>query len=810
MKNSSHIVSQMTLEEKASLCSGYDFWHTKSVERLGIPSTMTTDGPHGLRKQSGQTDYLGVFKSVPATCFPPACSTASSFDTDLLQKIGNAIGEECLQEQVGLILGPGANIKRSPLCGRNFEYISEDPYLSGKMAAALIMGVQEKGVGTSLKHFAANNQEKNRMTVDTVVDERTLREIYFTGFEIAVKEAQPWTVMGAYNRLNGIFACENKWLLTEVLRDEWGFEGAVVTDWGAANDRVEGVRAGLDLEMPASGGINDAKIVAAVKNRTLDEADLDKVVTRMVDFALKAQAAQKENYKYDVDAHHTLARCAAAASCVLLKNETAILPLTKEKTVAAIGAFAKNPRYQGAGSSKIKPTRLDNAFDALLTEGFDVTFAEGYSLEPGSKADNALIAEACSLAKEKDVAVVFVGLPDEYESEGFDRQSLYMPESHTRLVEEVAKANSNTVVVLMLGAPIVLPWESNVKGIVLTYLGGQAGGSGCVDVLSGAYCPSGKLTESWPLSLMETPCYNWYPGLGKTAEYRESIFVGYRYYDTMGKDVAYPFGYGLSYTSFEYSNIKLSSEVWAPGQKLQVSFTVTNIGSRPGGEVAQLYLGKKSSKIMRAKHEFKGFCKVHLQPGESKEVTLSLDDRSFAYYNAPAADWAVEDGEYCIEIGASSRDIRLLSHVEVQGDGRESLLTHLFDASAYYTLSENGFQVSQKAFEALLGHPAPLKNRLPGEKYDTNSTLGDMQNTLIGKQIIKQVRKQAGDMIGKQDNDIKNMMKAMLLEMPLRALAMMSNGAFTYEMMEGVINMLNGKPLKGLGALLGNNKKGSD
>lgn len=800
--NSKEIVAKMTLEEKASLCSGKDFWNMKGIERLGLPSVMLTDGPHGLRKQAGDADHLGLNDSVPSTCFPPACTTACSFDTGLMHEIGQALGEECRQEQVAVILGPGANIKRSPLCGRNFEYISEDPYVSGKLASALIQGVQSKNVGTSLKHFAANNQEKKRMTNNSVIDERALREIYLAGFETAVREAQPWTVMCSYNRINGTYASEDKWLLTDVLRDEWGFEGLVVTDWGATNDRVEGVRAGLDLEMPASGGFNDAAIVEAVRTGALSEQALDKVVERVVSLILKAKEGAQAGFCYNMAAHHALARRAAAESSVLLKNENHALPLQAGQSVAVIGAFAKTPRYQGAGSSKINPSQLDNALEELLKQGFAAEYAPGYSLEPGAKADAAMIDEAAALAKTKDTAVVFVGLPDEYESEGFDRTNLEMPESHTKLVEAVAAANPNTVVVLLLGAPVVTPWANKVKAILVSYLGGQAAGSACADVLAGKTNPSGKLAESWPAALADTPCAEWYPGADKTAEYRESIFVGYRYYDTAGVAPAWPFGFGLSYTSFAYNDITVSGGSFAPGGSLQVSATVTNTGRRAGGEAVQLYIAAGKSKLMRPAKELKGMAKVFLQPGESKTISIELDTRSFAYYNAAEACWAVEGGTYTIMLGAASNDIRLTAEVLVEGDGKENKLAGLAATAPAYFNPKAPLQISEQEFAALYGKPLPPAHRLPGQLFDRNSTLGEIKDTFAGRQLIKNVRKQASGMMGEGSADFAAMLEAMLMDMPLRSLVMMSGGMINPRQLDGMVDMVNGKFFKGLGRLL--------
>ncbi|MDR0641752.1 MAG: glycoside hydrolase family 3 C-terminal domain-containing protein, partial [Treponema sp.] len=768
MNEPSKIVGQLTLEEKASLCSGKDFWTLKSVERLGLGSIMVTDGPHGLRKQAGASDHLGISQSVPAACFPAACASSCSFDRELLREIGAAMGEECLQERVAVILGPGANIKRSPLCGRNFEYFSEDPYLSGEMAAALISGVQSKGVGTSLKHYAANNQETRRMTSNSVVDERAFREIYLAGFERAVKESQPWTVMCSYNLINGIYASDNKRLLSDILRDEWGFKGLVVTDWGAVDDRVQGIRAGLDLEMPGSGGINDAKIVEAVKSGMLDEKLLDKAVLRIVELILKSGENGKPGYAYDAAAHHQLARRAAAESAVLLKNEGNILPLQGGKTLAVIGAFAEKPRYQGAGSSKINPFKLDNPLEELRKAGFSAEYAPGCTLGPaGIKPDAKLIAEAAALAGKKDMAVVFAGLPDEYESEGFDRDSLDMPPSHNELIEAVARANPNTVVVLFLGAPALLPWASRVKGILLLYLGGQAVGGAVADLLSGLRVPGGRLAETWPLSLEDNPSFHYFPGGAKTVEYRESVYVGYRYYNTVDKPVAYPFGYGLSYTSFEYSDLKLSRGEFKAGDKLELSVTVKNTGDRPGVELVQIYVAPDSPKIFRPRAELRGFEKLRLESGESGTVTVVLDTRSFAYYHPLDQMWALEGGSYSILVGANSRDIRLRQSVTVAGDGREASLAALkAKAPEYFALTEagkGGLVIPGSSFEALYGRPLPPAERLPGEPFTINSTIRDIKDTPAGQALLRQILEGVEKTFGAGNADLRPMIDRMIM-----------------------------------------------
>lgn len=802
--NSKELVAQMTLEEKASLCSGRDFWNLKGIERLGLPPIMVTDGPHGLRKQAGDADHLGINRSVPATCFPAACATSSSFDRQLLREVGAAIGEECRQENVAVVLGPGANIKRSPLCGRNFEYISEDPYVSGQLSIAMIEGIQSQKIGTSMKHYAANNQEKCRMTSNSVVDARALREIYLTAFEHAVKQSQPWTLMCSYNRLNGEYASQNPWLLTQVLRDEWGFEGLVMTDWGATDDRVKGVQAGLDLEMPASGGYNDAKIVEAVKQGKLPEQALDRVVERIVGLILKSTGQDNSGYRYDPEAHHALARRAAAESCVLLKNEGDVLPLAAGAEVAVLGGFAVTPRYQGAGSSKINPTRMDNPLEELQKLGLQVAYQEGYSLARGSGPEPEKITAAAALAKGKAAAVVFAGLPDEYESEGFDRSTMAMPESHNQLIEAVAEANPNTIVVLQLGAPVEMPWLSRVKAVVVAYLGGQAGGGGTADVLAGRVNPGGRLAETWPITLKDTPTHGCFPAAGRNAEYRESIFVGYRYYDRVEKPVAFPFGFGLSYTSFSYSGLQVQEGTVLPEKGTKVSFRVTNTGKTPGAEVPQLYLARAQGDVPRPVRELKGFEKVMLQPGESKTVSVLLDYRSFAYYNTAEEGWAVEGGEYRVQVGSSSRDIRLEAPIQVQGDGKEEKLAFLKQtAPAYFNLPRGDFAMEEAQFAALYGQPLPPQQRQPDEPFTQNSTLNDIKDTLVGKQILKMMQKRAEKVMAEGGADMEAMVRAILMDAPLRSMVMMSGGEFSPKQLDGMVDLLNGKPFKGMAEMLG-------
>ena len=657
------LVSQMTLEEKAGLCSGDDFWHTKAVERLGIPRTMVSDGPHGLRKQDDQADHLGINDSIKAVCFPAACATAASFDPEMIRAMGEAIGDSCQHEKLSVVLGPAVNIKRSPLCGRNFEYYSEDPYLAGRMATAMIQGVQSRNVGTSIKHFALNSQEHRRMSSSSDADERTIREIYFPAFEMAVKEAEPWTVMCSYNRINGVYASEDPWLLTEVLRKEWGFRGYVVSDWGAVSDRVDGVAAGLDLEMPSSGGINDRKIVEAVKAGKLDEQVVDRACERILNIVYRYLENAKPETPWDKEAQHRQAAEIAAECMVLLKNEGDLLPLDKENEIAFIGEFAEKPRFQGGGSSHINAFKTTSALEAA--KGLKITYARGYSVAR-DEATDADIAEAVSAAKKAKAAVVFAGLPDSYESEGYDRSHMRMPACQNRLIEAVAEANPNTVVVLHNGAPVEMPWIGKVKAVLEAYLGGQAVGEAVVRVLFGDANPCGHLSETFPRKLEDNPSFLYYGGEGNVTEYREGIFVGYRYYDKKKMDVLFPFGFGLSYTTFEYSNLRLSADKIKDTETLTVAVTVKNTGKRAGKAVVQLYVGDEESTPIRPVRELKGFSKVALQPGESREVSFVLDKRSFAYWNKQIHDWHVETGVFTVEAGFSSRDLPLRGTVEVE------------------------------------------------------------------------------------------------------------------------------------------------
>jgi beta-glucosidase len=663
--------SDLTLEEKASLTSGADFWTTKAIDRVGPPSIMMTDGPHGLRKQAGGTDHLGLSSSVPATCFPPAVGIGSSFDPEIIERVGAAIGVEAAIEDVAIVLGPGINIKRSPLCGRNFEYFSEDPIVSGILGAASVRGVQSQGVGTSLKHFAANNQEFDRMRASSDVDPRPLHEIYLRGFERVVKDAQPWTVMCSYNRINGVYASEDPWLLTQVLRDDWGFDGVVVSDWGAVSDRVAGVAAGLDLEMPSSGGRTDAQLVAAVRAGQLAESVLDTAADRAIALVRKAQRRPAVSGPLDVDAHHALAREAAGRSIVLLKNDGEVLPLAAEQTIAVIGAFATEPRFQGAGSSLINPTRVDRALDELRAVGGDnVTYAAGFAVEGGDIAASGrsaehLRAEAVAAASAADVAVVFLGLPAAEESEGFDREHIDLPAAQLAVLDAVIAVNPNTVVVLSNGGVVALPFADRVPAIVESWLLGQAGGGAVADVLYGAVNPSGKLTETVPVRLEDNPSFGNFPGEFGHVRYGEGVLVGYRWYDAKGLDVTFPFGHGLSYTTFSYGDASVSA---AENGDVVVRVDITNEGARDGREVVQVYAAPVSSAVQRAPRELKAFASVELTAGETRTVELVVRREDLAYWDVRVDRWIVESGEYRIDVAASSRDIRATATVDVAGD----------------------------------------------------------------------------------------------------------------------------------------------
>jgi len=674
------LLAELTLEEKASLLDGSDFWHTQPIERLNIPGIMVSDGPHGLRKQPETGDHLGLLDSVEATCFPPAAGLASTWDTALLTRIGEALGRECRAERVSVLLGPGVNMKRSPLCGRNFEYFSEDPALAGELGAALANGVQSQGIGVSVKHFAANNQETDRMTVSAEIDERTLREIYLPAFETVVKKSQPWTIMSSYNKINDVYVGESRRLLTEILRDDWGFEGLVVSDWGGVNRRTVSLAAGLDLEMPSSGGAGTKLILDAVRSGELDEADVDLAVSRVLALVDRSRPAVHAGQTFDVAAHHALAREAASASAVLLKNDGAILPLDARSggTVAVIGEFARTPRYQGAGSSQVNPTGIDTALDGLraaLEGRREVAFAPGFVVE-SETADAELVAEAVRTAAAADVVLLFLGLPSSYESEGYDRDHMDLPAQQIELLHAVADANARVVVVLSNGSVVtVAPWQDRVQAVLEGWLAGQAGGSAVADLLLGTVNPSGRLAETIPVRYEDNPTIGAFPGELGTVRYREGLLIGYRWYDARHMPVAYPFGHGLSYTTFGYGEASATVCTDGTDPRVDVTVTVTNTGDRTGTETVQLYVTDPESSVYRPEQELRAFARVTLEPGESAPVTLTLGRRAFAFWHEVADRWVVEGGTFGLRVGASSRDIRAEATVELAGDGFVPALT---------------------------------------------------------------------------------------------------------------------------------------
>ncbi len=755
------LVSQMTLEEKAALCSGLNLWSTKPIERLGIPSIVFTDGPHGVRRTSPDSQSGDLSDSIPATCFPTAPGLAATWNVELVQEVGQALGGEAQALGVQVLLGPGVNMKRSPQGGRNFEYYSEDPLLAGRLATAWIRGVQSQGVGASLKHFAANNQEWERMISNSILDERTLHEIYLPAFEAAVKEAQPWTVMCAYNKLNGIYASENSALLTDILRRSWGFKGIVISDWGAVDNRVAGVRAGLNLEMPASGGTNDRRIVAAVIAGELEVSTLDEMVTDSVELILRAKASMQTRAKYDEAAHHALARRAAGEAIVLLKNDQALpLDAMHPGKIAIIGSFAKYPRYQGAGSSQVRPTKLDNAFDELaaLVGAQHLNFAAGYDAEGIS--NDALIAEARTAAKQAGRAIVFVGLPDSYESEAFDRKNIDLPVDHNRLVEAVVAEQPNTTVVLMNGSAVTMPWVGQVKAILEAYLGGQAGGGAIADVLTGRVNPSGKLAETFPARIEDTPSYPNFPGRNGQALYGEGLFIGYRFYDAKKVAPLFPFGFGLSYTSFAYIAIKVDEAKVKAANGATVHVTVKNTGKHAGAEVVQLYVKQVAPTLVRPEKELKHFAKVLLAPGEERTLTFTLNARDFAYYDAHLHDWVVDSGSFDVLVGGSSRDLPLKQTITVEG-----IVSRFPKLTRYSSIGDLAKNPKSR----------PIYDQL-------------MQGTLNRSNEKGKPLTAAEEAEAKKARDT---MAAFMNEMPLCKLVLMSQGQFSEEMLQGILQAAN-------------------
>jgi beta-glucosidase len=785
------LVARMSVDEKASLMSGSSFWHLQPLEAYDLPPIMVSDGPHGLRKQGDQTDHMGLTASVPATCFPTAVTLASSWDRALIHQVGAAIGRECQAEGVSVLLAPGVNIKRSPLCGRNFEYYSEDPFMAGEMAVGFIQGVQSSGTGTSLKHFAVNNQEAQRMVVDTLVDRRTLFEIYLPAFEAAVTQSQPWTVMCAYNRFNGLYCSEHEELLTDILRDRWGFKGLVVTDWGAVNNRPQGIAAGLELEMPSSGGVNDRLVAAQVKDGTFDEAHLDRAAARVTQLIMAAKVNMAPQ-KIDFDAHHALARQAAADGAVLLKN-TGILPLSSEKSIALIGAFAETPRIQGAGSSQVNAAQLDRPLDAFIARlgGDRVRYAAGFDAEMAAP-DEALIAEAVAAAKAADVAIIMAGLPPLFEAEGFDRTHLRQPEQIENLIMAVAAANKNCVVVLSNGAPIEMPWLETVPAVLETYLAGQAGAHALVDLLYGDICPSGKLAESFPLHLNDCPAQENFANHKRQLIYREGLNIGYRYFATHDVPVLFPFGHGLSYTQFTYSDAKLVADWSAETQSVDVAVTVKNTGSCAGAEIVQLYVRDVESAAYRPDRELKAFEKIMLQPGEAKELRFTLTKRAFAYFDVSLDDWDVTPGAFDILFAASSNDIRQSLTVTLPaGSGRNS---QPMVETPYVTMQD----VQLTALGLRITPSEPIK------PYHANTTLADIRHHWVGKRVANAALEMAAKTMGKRQETAvaMKMREEMIMSLRLKTVQIMSGGALTPKRFDLLLLALNNRWLRFVARML--------
>lgn len=750
--NIEKILQEMTIEEKAQMCSGRDFWHTQDLERLGVPAVMMCDGPNGLRKQRGEGDHLGINASIETVCYPTSSALAASFDRDLLRKLGESLGQECQSEEVSMLLGPGVNMKRSPLCGRNFEYFSEDPYLAGELAAAYVKGLQEQGVAACVKHFAANSQETRRMSSSSNMSERTLHEIYLPAFEKVVKEGKVRSVMCAYNAVNGTYCSENKELMTEILRKKWGFGGFVVTDWGAAKYRVKGLEAGVDLEMPGGPKESTEEILQAVKAGTLSEEVLDQAVRNILKFVSDSMKNQKQGVSFDREEAHGKSGIFAKESAVLLKNE-GVLPLKNEKKVVVIGEFAESPRYQGAGSSHINVKHAVSAMECV--EEKKVTYVKGYHADHEA-VEEELMKAAVKAASEGDCAVIFAGLPEAFETEGCDRDSMKLPENQNRLIHEVARVQKNTIVVLHGGSPVELPWIDEVQAVLCMYLGGDYVGDATIDLLYGNANPSGKLAETWPMKLEDNPSYLNFPGEDGQVNYQEGIFMGYRYYDKKKMEVLFPFGHGLSYTTFQYSDLKVSQEKVTDQEKLTVTCKVKNTGSCPGKEVVQLYVSRPESEVARPVRELKGFWKISLKPGEEKEVEFVLSGRDFAYYEEKIHDWYTDSGEAVIEIGSSSRDIRQKVTVSVEGT-RELPIT-----------------------------------------YTENTTIADLGKTKKGREFLNNV---IGGMRSSEEKEAKEkdmenlgagskrMMEASMLGMPLGAFV--TYGRMSREALHGLLDQLN-------------------
>ena len=784
------ILDQMTLIEKAAIVGGQGEWQTWPIPRLGIPSMYCSDGPHGIRKQAGAGDHLGLNESLKATCFPTAATVANSWDVALGEKIGQALGEEAMAEDVHILLGPGMNMKRSPLCGRNFEYFSEDPHLAGKMAAAYVRGIQSKGVRSCIKHFAVNSQEERRMAMDAVVDERTLREIYLTAFEIAIREGKAKALMTSYNEVNGEYANENAHLLLDILRGEWGYDGMVVTDWGGSNDHVKGIKCRSNLEMPNPGLDSARQVIAAIENGTLTKAELDLCVDDLLDAILETtKAAKGHSTEFDIEGHHALAREAAAQCAVLLKNEGKILPLAEGTKVAVIGDFAFKPRYQGAGSSMVNTTKLES-FIEIAQESFALEIvASSAGYQRNGDPDEALKNEAVEAAKQADVVLYFFGLDEMSESEGLDRQHMKLPKVQIELLKALAGANPNIVGILSGGSSIEMDWDKDLKAVLHGYLTGQAGGGAVYDIITGAVNPSGKLAETYPVSYEDTPAFKYYPAKERTSEYREGLYIGYRYFDTAHVPVKYPFGYGLSYTTFEYTDLKVNAE--------GATFKITNTGKCDGAEIAQLYISLPGAEVFRPEKELKGFAKVFLKAGETKSVNIAFNDMTFRYWNVKDEAWAVEGGIYKVLVGSSSADIRLAADMSVAGVGSGNPYDRK-KVPAYY--SGDITRVPDGQFETILGRPIPDGSWT--RELTENDAICQLKNSKswLCRRVygVLEGKKKKAEAAGKPDLNV-----LFIYNMPFRAIGKMTGGAVSQEMVQGMVKVVNGHFFGGIGAVIG-------
>ena len=773
--NYEEIINKMSLEEKAQLCVGEDYWNSKEFKKYGIPKIKMSDGPHGLRIQKGKVDNLGINESKESICFPTSSALANSWDRNILYKIGKVLGQEAKAEKINVVLGPAINIKRTPLCGRNFEYFSEDPYLTGILGSEYVKGLQEQNVGACVKHFAVNNQENRRRTINVIIDERNLRETYLKAFEMIIKNSKPWSIMSAYNKVNGEYCSENTHLLEEILRKEWNYKGIVISDWGAENDRVKGIENGHEIEMPGGRGNSVEKIIEAVKAGRISESKLDNIVDRIITIAKKGMRINN-NEKYDKDEHHRIAEKAAEESIVLLKNDKHILPIYNKK-IALIGDMVKNPRYQGAGSSTINPYKIENAYDNFKYNNIIFDYARGYE-RVKSENDEKLIKEAIDIAKKNEIVILFLGLTENFESEGVDRENLDIPENQNRLIEEIYKVNKNIVVVLSNGAPIVMPWKDKAKAIITGYLGGEAGAKAMVNCILGKANPSGKLAETYPERIEDTPCYKNYPGTELTVEYQESIYVGYRYYDINNINVLFPFGYGLSYTEFEYSNLKVNKKE----NEIEILFKIKNIGNMKGKEIAQVYISQENPCIFKPKKELKEFEKVELDIGEEKEIKILLSKEAFEYYNSETSSWSVEQGKYKILIGKSSKDIVLEKEIFIESEDKNIEKQY---SPKYYIGNIN--EVTDDEFEELLGKKLPMRN-LKLEELNEENTLEQIKETKIGKYIYENQMKKMKKLL--EEQNVNKATKIMMdLQKPLKKFYEKRSSKITKTMVDELIEI---------------------